>query len=466
MKLTRHMQLGLARIRRGIAGLARARRGSVAVLMAVAMPTMMIVAGVGLEVSEWALASARLQRAADAAAVAGAYYYGSNNDAQKAAGAAADIAELNGFTGGTRSWNSATKTLTDGSITVVLGTGISNASYTSVKVTISQTVSSSFSGVMNISNRTLTATGYADSIVTTTQSTLTDQACMLALGTTGNTSTIYINIDGSASAGGPGCAIRSNGGIELSGTGSINASSALAAGTITMSGSASITATKVAGTISKNSSSTVTGTISGPAVQIADPYKNNATLNAAFSQLSATGKPAYNPNTYGTATVSPGVWSSWNVGGSLALTMNPGLYVITGNVTFGGNATVTGTGVTIVFGGTFNAGASAHMTLTPPGTSPTGGAVPSVLLASNSSTSVTFSGANQFALTGVQYFPAAAVSFNGSTANSSSNCFELIGKTISVTGAVTFAANCGSYGAASTATGNPATTVNSAKLVK
>ena len=76
-------------------------------MVAVAMPALAVVAGIGLEVSQWALANSQLQRAADAAAMAGANYYAASGTAQKAAGVAADIAELNGGAGAiTRTWSS------------------------------------------------------------------------------------------------------------------------------------------------------------------------------------------------------------------------------------------------------------------------------------------------------------------------------------------------------------------------
>ena len=110
-------------------GIWRDRRASITVLVAVALPVMAIMAGIGVEVSQWALASSRLQRAADSAAVAGAKYYAASANASKAAGVAADTAEINGGVGATtRTWSSSTQKLTDGSIIVTLGAGISNAS--------------------------------------------------------------------------------------------------------------------------------------------------------------------------------------------------------------------------------------------------------------------------------------------------------------------------------------------------
>lgn len=437
-------------------GFWRDRRGSVALLVAVAMPAMVVLTGVGLEVSEWALASSNLQMAADAASVAAAINYGSSTNTQTAANVAADVAELNGATGGTRSWNSTTKTLTDGSVKVVVGTGIKNSSNTSFTVTVTKTLANSFTGILNISQPVLTATAAADA----TPSSATSSACLLALGAASGITTVSINDSGSAAMTLYGCSIRSNASLSVSGSGTINAANVYAVGNINLSGSAGITATTVAGTVVKSSGATVTGTIVSPVTAMSDPYTGNATLNSAFGYLSSSGKSALSVTGTATTTVNPGVYSSISFGNSAVVTMNPGLYVSVGAVTISGAAKVTGSGVTIISGGNVTVSGSPTVTLTAPSAGASGGAVPAVLLASPNAVTVTLGGSISFPLTGVVYFPKGSVSLSGSSVpGGSSGCLELIASTFTISGAVSLSANCSSYGAASTSTGSPATGV-------
>lgn len=438
-------------------GRLRDRRGSVTLLVAVSMPAMVVLTGVGLEVSEWALATSRLQRAADAASVAGALNYGVSTSAQSAAGVAADVAEVNGAAGAaSRSWNAGTKTLTDGNVTVVVGPGVVNSNNTSVTVTVSQTLSNSFTGILNITQPVLTASAAADA----TPSTATSQACILALDTAGGITLQDVVESGSASATLYNCSLRTNASVQLSGTATVTASNVYAVGNINMTGSSAITATTIAGTVSKSSAATITGTIVPPVTAETDPYASNSALTTAFTYLSGSGKTALSVGGTTTTTLSPGVWSSWSITNSAVVTLNPGLYVIQGTVAIQGSAKITGTGVTIVHGGNIALGGSAQVTLTAPGPSPTGGAVPGVLLASPNALTVSLTGGSSFPLTGVVYYPKGAVTLSGSTVpGGSSGCLELIASTLTISGAVSLSANCSAYGAASTATGTPSSGV-------
>ena len=58
----------------------------------------------GVEVSHWATRKLDLQRSSDTAALAGGAALARNATPQQAANAAADVAELSGIAGGTRSW--------------------------------------------------------------------------------------------------------------------------------------------------------------------------------------------------------------------------------------------------------------------------------------------------------------------------------------------------------------------------
>src|SRR4029077_10772328 len=94
--------------------------------------------------SNWGVMVVELQRTADAAALGASVAYSAAPNAQSAANAAADIAELNGMPAGTRHWTSSTKTLTDGLITAKLVTGVRSASDIAFQVTLGETVPLAF----------------------------------------------------------------------------------------------------------------------------------------------------------------------------------------------------------------------------------------------------------------------------------------------------------------------------------
>jgi len=70
--------------------------GYVALLVAVALPLFLILAGLALDVGNWYLQAERVQRAADAAALAGAVYLPTDPTAANAA--ATNLAARNGYT--------------------------------------------------------------------------------------------------------------------------------------------------------------------------------------------------------------------------------------------------------------------------------------------------------------------------------------------------------------------------------
>jgi Flp pilus assembly protein TadG len=160
------------------------RRGAVAVWVAVAAPALMMTGGLGLEASAWAVAKARAVVAADAAANAGAVVYGTTTNAQTATTAAVNIAEVNGITGSaSRTYTSASKTLTDGNAVAVVGPGVTSATRTAVTATVSIVVPNSFSALFNSNSagQTITASSVAE--VWSSAGSGSTGACILALDT-------------------------------------------------------------------------------------------------------------------------------------------------------------------------------------------------------------------------------------------------------------------------------------------
>ena len=402
------------------------KRGVVALWVAISTPAVGLALGLGVDVTEWVIANQQLQRAADAAANSGAIQYGITLNAQQAANAAADIAEANGATGGaraSRTWNSATKTLVDNKITVVVGSPITAGDSASVAVTLSKSIAPTFSAVVSSANKVITATGTADATAGLPVVTYT-QPCLVALGTA-SSSAVDITFSGSGSLAGT-CSILSNEQISLSGGVQLNLGTAFANGTITIPNG-----TAINGVVKAN-----TGTLQ------ADPYAGNTTLSAAFLKLTnSTTLAAISVAGSSTTTIVPGIYPSMTVSNSGTVVMSPGLYVIKGAVNFSGASHTTGSGVTIVSSSTLTISGSAVTSLSAPSAlTAIGGAVPGVLFATNinatSSAGVTFSGGVAPVLTGVVYNPTSQTSLSGGiSTNGTAGCIEIISYTMSITGA-------------------------------
>lgn len=106
--------------------------------------------GLGIDVSYWGLVRIELQDTADVAAIAGALSYQSTSNAQTAATVAAGVAELNGATGAAgRTWNAATRTLSDNQITAQIVAGIRNPADIAVEVSIRRSVPLFFARVLS-----------------------------------------------------------------------------------------------------------------------------------------------------------------------------------------------------------------------------------------------------------------------------------------------------------------------------
>jgi Flp pilus assembly protein TadG len=393
-------------------------------LSALLFPVLLGATGLGVEVSEWSVRQVELQRAADEAALAAGLAYSASNNSQTAATAGANVAELNGIAGSpTRNWSPSALLLTDSGISVQQVAGIRNASDVAYQVVIQQSVPLIIAKLfLNASTVPITASAWAEVIPTPA-----GQPCLVALGT----SSSAISMSGNGDIDATGCAVRSNGGIVLSGNASIDASSVYAGGSIATSSNASVT-----GTQHPND-----GTI-------ADPYANYPPIQTEFAALSAGSSGQAIDNSI---TLNPGTYSSIDLSSKSQVTLNPGLYVVNGDINLSGNSSVTGSGVTIVSSGSFTISGNGTVNLTAPGTSPSGGAISGIVYAGTSSGAMSLSGNGSITFDGVIYFPngQASLSGNGATSTGSSGCFELIAQTETLSGNGGFSGNCSSLGAKS-----------------
>lgn len=397
------------------------RKGVVALWVAVSAPVLMASVGLGIQAAQMAVTRSELQVAADTAAVAGALAYGASANDETAANAAANVAELNGVAGAaTRSWNAGTRTLSDGSITVTLGAGVASTANTSVAVTVTRSIQGAFAMLVGGSpTQIIGATATADAMPGATGG----QPCMLAL----DTDSDAINMTGSTLVTGRNCAMRSNGGVRMTGSGDINVQAIYTGGTISTTGSVSIT-----GAQNENA-----GTIT-------DPFLSYAPLQTALASLSPGSGSSVSKTGVTTVTLNPGTYKSMSFTGSGTVTLNPGLYVVNGDITATGSTIISGNGVTIISSGKMSLTGSSSVQLAAPDASALAGGVPGVLYASTSTRDSTVTGSTGMPVTGLIYTPNAHLTFTGSSAVN--GCTELVAGTITMTGSSAVESNCVSYG--------------------
>ncbi len=412
------------------------RRGSVALMTGIMAPVMVMALAMGIEVTSWSVTNVDLQRVADVSAWAGARQYVATQNSQTATQTAADLAEINAASGtSTRTWNATTLTTSDNLITAQVVTGVRNATDTAVKVTVKRSIAKSLSRIFPSSQSSVTIS--ATAIAEIVSSVAGPQPCLVALQTNSGGVANDINLSGSPNVTSNNCSVRSNSGISLTGTSSLNVAGTYAAGAISIP---NWNPTAITGGTYPNS-----GTIS-------DAYASNTVVQNALSALAAGTTPGpviADPNTsWKTQTITPGTYASLTLGGSSNVTLSPGTYYVKGNVTFNGAAIVTGSNVTIISLGTLTDTASASASLTAP-TTASGIGIPGMLFASKATGQSKFSGNVAFPLSGVIYYPNGNVTFSGSVDvnNNASACGEVIAGSITITGSSNLSTTgCATYG--------------------
>ncbi len=225
------------------------------------------------------------------------------------------------------------------------------------------------------------------------------------------------------SAGGA-LSISGNASINLPGGVYVNSSSSTA---LSASGNAKIKATviDVHGGVSKIGNASFSPTPTTGAAVAADPYASLA--EPSTSGLTNYGSESLSGNA--SATIKPGVYSGISVSGNGTLTLDSGLYVIEGGgFSISGNASVTGSDVTIfnagnkypTTGGTYGGislSGNGTYNLTPPTSGTYAGIV--IFQSRDNSKALTISG-NASGMNGTIYAPAAALTESGNAQLSAS----------------------------------------------
>lgn len=387
--------------------------GSYVILSALLMPVLVGTAGLGTEVGWWYYKHKNMQSAADSGAVSSATA-GSNMTAEANA-----VTATYGYTNGL---NNVTITLNQPPTT-----GAYQSNPQAVEVIVSQPQQRLLSSLFGSGQVLITARAVALPNSGT--------GCVLALNSTASPA---INVSGTNQLNLIKCNLYSNSGgspsLNVSGSGTIAANQVGVVGDV--SGASSITAT--------NGIRTHTKPVADPYSSIYPPSKPSCS-NAKIT-VNSNGK---------TNSLSPGCYGgNITVNAGATLNLDPGIYYIDGGtLSVAGNATITGTGVTLVFTGsgsswgTASIGSNAIIDLTAPTTGSTKGIV--IYGDRNMPAGTTFNltgGATQ-SFNGAIYLPKANLSFSGGN-GASTSCTKIIADTLTFTGTSNVQVNCSALGTA------------------
>lgn len=389
--------------------------GNVAIIAGLSMTMLVGFCGLGIDTGFWFYQQRQLQGAVDIAAFDAATALNAGSSVSVAGALAKTAATSNG-------WNSANGTITINSPP----TSGTHKTTNSVEVILTENVPRYFAAIYSSSNITI----QTRAVGTKNGSHV---ACVVALNTSGNPD---ISVTGSGNLDSPNCDIVSDSttsnAIGVTGNASLTVPCAVSAGSSTMSSGVHL-----------NKCTAMTN----DAPPATDPYASVPTPSIPSGGcIQLSGKPT---------TISPGYYcKGLSVNWSAATTFEPGLYYIDGgNLSFNGQANVTGAGVTfyITAGNTVAISGGATVNFS----APTSGTVWSGTQNSPSSYSGIaffgdrsatngnddFSGGSNQSITGVIYFPTENVTFSGSNASSSS-CTQLVANTVTVSGTADFNNTC------------------------
>lgn len=392
----------------------KCQSGSIMIIWSVLLPVILGMVGLGIETGSWYLNKRNLQTAADAAAIAGAR---ENTAAARASTARAAVAQ-NGFGNG----SNVTVTVNNPPLT-----GGYTANNNAVEVILSRPQSMSLAGIFLGTNPVVTARSVA-----VKQMSANSGGCVLALANNGT----GINITGNSTLTMPTCTLISNSDIttsvNMTGSSDTDVYTLYTAGNYSVGGAAKFTYN-------------VQPTIHGDST--ADPYGN-------ITVPSYSGCNQNNYSSNGTVTLSPGVYCNGiKLNSHAKVTLKPGTYIIDrGSLDIGGQATLTGTGVTIIFTSstgsgyatvTINGGATVSLT------APTSGATSGIAFYQDRraplGTASKFNGGSTMDITGALYMPQAQLTFNGGNSINGS-CTQIISNMVNFLGNNKIIANCPSSG--------------------
>ncbi len=387
--------------------------GSYVILSALLMPVLVGAAGLGTEVGVWYYKHKNMQSAADSGAVSAATA-GSNLTAEANA-----ITASYGYANGV------------GNVAIAVNQPPTIGNYASNPQAIEVIVSQP-------QQRLLSALFGTDPVL------ITARAVALPNAGTG----CVLSLNSSAS---PGVKVGGSNQLNLKNCNLYSNSSASPSLDVGGGGTVSANQVGVVGDISGASNITVTNGLRTHIRPVADPYADvtppaQPSCSSAKITVNANGK---------TSSLDPGCYSgSITVNAGATLNLNPGIYYLDGaNLNVAGNATITGTGVTLVFTGsgsdwgTATIGSNATVNLTAPSSGKTQGIVMYGDRKMPAGTAFNLTGGGTQNFGGAIYLPKANLSFAGGNGTTTS-CTKVIADTIAFTGASNLQVNCAALGTA------------------
>jgi hypothetical protein len=398
------------------------------------------------------------------AAYAAIMRYEAGDTAQVATGIGVDVAAMNGATASAPTWSAATNTTTASDVTVAFVSGVRTSTDPAMKAVVTTSVPLSLGGLVTslsfnsvLAARTavtISATAYAEDYTPSGATGTGGYPCATALKNSASGGT-GVTVTGGSAVNLSSCNVRSNAGVSVTNGSSITTPWVYGT-SVTVSGGSSITN----GTTSVTSSPTppdTTAPIDITSTPLTDPYSNaqtpdttNAAIASDFASLNPGSGTAFNgtwQNNTGANSLNPGTFSSIT-SGSGNINLNPGVYIVNGNISIGNGATLTGSDVTIITSGTVSFGGGSTVTLSaaPSGSNPgtAAGAIPGILIAGNSTSTDTLSNGMKPTLTGVIYYPNGTMAISGGV-NVGNSCLEVFAGSLSISNGASFGSSCSSY---------------------
>jgi Flp pilus assembly protein TadG len=398
------------------------RSGSATILTALGSTVLIGVVGLGVDVGVWHHNHRKIQGAADQAAFAAAL----------ASAAEADItAEAKAI--------SASFGLVDGQsgVTVTVNRPPTQGSHThnssAIEVVISELQPQYLSRL--VLPQAPTATGRAVAVPGGPGT-----MCVMALDTSGKLAVESVDLDGGATVTLTTCDLYNNSGnsdsTDVSGNSALTARNIYLSGSYQVGGSGAMTALQRLETYQ---------------TAMPDPYSY-----LEPPTYSGCDQNNYKLNASKTDTINPGVYCGGiDVEGGATLTLKAGTYILDrGSLTIKGNATVTGSGVTIFLGsstganfGSITINGGATVTLSAPAAGASLG-IPGIAIWEDVDAPVgtaKFDGGSTQNINGAMYLPSQQADFAGGS-SSGTSCSQLVALTVTFSGNAYFQHSCGNAG--------------------
>jgi Flp pilus assembly protein TadG len=366
------------------------RRGNALIIAGASLPLLVGAAGLGTDTVQWVLWKRELQRAADSAALAGAY-------AQLQTASVPDA--VNAHMGDNNHTGIALK-----SGYPQIGYPPDTANYKkAVQVTLAVQRTLGFSSMFLSTAPTITATATAALVNS-------GSYCVVGLN---STTAASITIGGSAS-------------VSM-GCGAISDSTSATASVGTNGGTYSFVATPVAGVGGMPSSINGATDIQAHHSALPDPY-------AGQYSTSISGMTCNKQITGASGSLTPGCYKSFKFTGNTNYTLAPGVYYLDStNFDVQGTGSITGTGVTIVLTGATPGDLTTNGNALIKLTAPTTGAYANMLFIGNGSGTQKINGNNGSFYDGAMYFPNGLAQFSGSS-NGMYNCAMVVANFVDFAG--------------------------------